>query len=301
MLAPLPTVNGVSPSYIWLGEGQWPTLLDFLLQRFPDVDSSTWQTRMAKGEVVDGKGQRLGPGSPFVRGMCVYYYRELSNETPIPFTETVLYRDDHLLVVDKPHFLPVIPTGRFLHQTLLVRLKKNTGLAHLTPIHRLDRETAGVIIFSLNPASRGAYQSLFQSRAMFKQYHALAGALPGATFPLLRRSRIVDDEQFFRSKEIPGTPNAETRIELLAQQGEVCRYLLSPVSGRKHQLRVHLAALGIPILNDSFYPVAKPDGKDDFSQPLQLLAKSIAFSDPLTGQPRYFESPRELAFESLAD
>lgn len=300
MSAPLPMRDGVSPSYVWLPQGQWPSLLDFLLQRFPDVSAAIWISRMARGEVVAANGQHQQPDSPFIRGMCIYYYRELENETEIPFQESILYRDQHILVADKPHFLPVIPSGRFLRQTLLVRLKQATGLEQLTPIHRLDRETAGVIIFSLNPASRGAYQALFQSRAMFKQYHALAGPLPGAAFPLQRSSRIVDDEQFFRSKEIPGTPNAETRIELLAQQGEVCRYMLSPVSGRKHQLRVHLAALGIPILNDSFYPVAKPGGDDDFSQPLQLLAKSIAFTDPLSGQPRYFESPRELAFATLA-
>jgi tRNA pseudouridine32 synthase/23S rRNA pseudouridine746 synthase len=299
--APLPMRDGVSPSYVWLPQGHWPTLLDFLLQRFPDVGAAIWISRMARGEVVAGDGQRQQPDSPFIRGKCIYYYRELEHEADIPFRENILYRDQHILVADKPHFLPVIPSGRFLRQTLLVRLKQATGLEQLTPIHRLDRETAGVIIFSLNPASRGAYQALFQSREMRKQYQALAGLLPDAQWPLIRRSRIEDDAQFFRSCEVPGEANAETRIELQAHSGQVGQYLLQPVSGRKHQLRVHLAALGIPILNDSLYPTARACGDDDFTRPLQLLAKSIAFIDPLSGQARYFESRQQLLLPACSN
>lgn len=249
---------------------------------------------MRRGEVTDADGVPLQPDSPYRRGACIFYYRELEGETPIPFEAQVLYRDEHLLVVDKPHFLPVIPTGRFLHETLLVRLKKNTGLAHLTPIHRLDRETAGVIVFSHNPATRGAYQSLFQKRAVEKIYEALAPTVSHITFPMVYRSRMVDGQPFFRMEEAAGEPNSETRIEVLEKRGDVTLYRLRPVTGKKHQLRVHLAALGIPIINDAFYPVALPCKGDDVSHPLKLLARAISFADPLTGQQRHFESSREI-------
>lgn len=292
--APLPIRDGVTPSHVWLQKGPWPSMLDFLCARFPDVMAATWRERMARGEVVDGDGARLLPDSRYRWGICLFYYRELRGETPIPFEEQILYRDAHILVADKPHFLPVTPSGRFLHETLLVRLKKKLQLPDLTPIHRLDRETAGVILFSHNAASRGAYQALFQKRAVHKVYEALAPTLRGRTFPFTYRSRMVDGTPFFRMQEVAGTPNSETRIDLLEQRGARSLYQLQPVTGRKHQLRVHLAALGSPIVNDAFYPVALPCKADDMTQPLRLLARAIAFDDPMGGGRRYFESRRKL-------
>lgn len=294
MTFPLPIRDGVAPSYIWLPAGPWAHLLDFLVQRFAHIDAATWKARMARGEVVDAQGRRLLPDSPYQQGLCVFYYRELEGETAIPFEEIILYQDEHLLVVDKPHFLPVTPSGRFLHETLLVRLKRKTGLAHLTPIHRLDRETAGVIVFSHQPQTRGLYQALFREKAVTKIYEAFAPHLPGATFPFTYRSRLVRGQAFFRTEEAAGEPNSETRIDVLARHGAFSLYELRPVTGKKHQLRVHLAALGIPIANDAFYPEARPHGADDFSRPLQLLARSIAFTDPISGQARLFTSMRKL-------
>lgn len=269
-------------------------MLAFLSQRFPEVAPATWLSRMARGEVVDADGVRLQPDSRYRSDIRIFYYRELENETPIPFEEQILYRDAHILVVDKPHFLPVIPGGRFLHETLLVRLKKKLELPDLTPIHRLDRETAGVIIFSHHAASRGAYQSMFQKRLVQKVYQALAPTLHGRTFPFTYRSRLVEGTPFFRMQEAAGEPNSETHIDLIEQRGALSLYQLQPVTGRKHQLRVHLAALGIAIVNDAFYPDLQPDKADDMSQPLQLLARAIAFTDPISGQARCFESGRTL-------
>ncbi|WP_050478019.1 pseudouridine synthase [Herbaspirillum rhizosphaerae] len=298
--APLPLKDGVAPSYLWLQQepGLWEGvgMLAFLCARFPAISEAAWRQRMARGEVVNQQGEALTPMSPYRRGDCIFYYRDLDgSEEAIPFEETILHRDDHLLVVDKPHFVPVIPTGRFLHESLLVRLKKKTGLADLTPIHRLDRETAGVIIFSHNPDSRGAYQSMFQQRTMDKTYEALAGMLEGRDFPFVYRSRLVDADKFFLMREEEGEANSETHIDLIERRGERALYRLNPVTGRKHQLRVHMAALGVPIVNDNFYPHTVPAGAaDNYDTPLKLLARSIAFTDPLSGDVRYFESLRKL-------
>ena len=294
MKEPLPTVGGVGPSRQRLPAGRWETVLDFLRERFPGVGAETWLSRMSRGQVVDEAGLRLGPRTPYRAGACVFYYRELESETKIPFAERVVYTDEHILVADKPHFLPVAPAGRFLRETLLVRLKRQGAPDGLVPAHRLDRETAGLVLFSLNPATRGRYASLFREREVTKVYEALARAATEIDFPLTRRSRIVAGEPFFRMKETAGEPNSETRVGVLKSMGDVTLYELRPVTGRKHQLRLHLSALGIPIINDRLYPDISPADEDDFSRPLRLLARSISFRDPLTGRERHFESDRKL-------
>lgn len=290
MKKPLPTINGVGPSCLRITDNSGRTVLECLVRRFPRMAADTWISRMGNGHVVDENGTRLTPDSPCRTGGYIFYYRELEKEAPIPFEETVLYGDDHIVVADKPHFLPVVPSGRYLRETLLVRLKEKLRLDNLVPLHRIDRETAGIVIFSHNPESRGKYASLFQRRSVHKVYEALALHVPGLQFPIERASRIVAGKPFFRMEETQGPPNAHTRISIIEIKHEIARYRLEPLTGRKHQLRVHMAALGIPILNDRIYPVTLPAGEDDLSRPLKLVARSVEFADPLTGRPRYFES-----------
>ena len=289
---PLPTRDGVGPSCVALPEGAWPTIAAFLVQRFPLIPADVWTARIANGEVVDEHGLSVTAQRPHQARLRVFYYRAIDAEPRIPFTETVLFQDELLVAVDKPHFLPITPGGRHLQETLLVRLKRSLGIDTLAPIHRLDRETAGVVVFSVQPATRGAYAQLFAQRQVSKHYEAIAPWRADLELPLTHRSRLVEDEHFMRMREVPGAPNSETRIELLEVLGERARYSLSPVTGRKHQLRVHCAALGIPILNDLMYPRLSAQGSDDFTRPLRLIARAIAFHDPITDRPRLFSSQR---------
>lgn len=297
----LPTRHGVSPSCVGLPGGAWPTFTDFLVERFPAIAHETWLARMAANLVVDEFGAPVTPERPYRGHMRLYYYRDLPPEPRIPFEATVLFQDEHLVVADKPHFLPVTPSGHYLQETLLVRLKNQLGLENLIPIHRIDRETAGLVLLSIQPAERDAYQALFRRHEVRKHYEAIAPWRPELALPLRRQSRIVQDEPFFRQREVPGAPNSDTLIALLETRGDLARYALSPVSGKKHQLRVHMNALGAPILNDRMYPPVTPTPEDDFDRPLQLLAQSIEFVDPITGQARHFASRRTLSWAPEGD
>jgi tRNA pseudouridine32 synthase/23S rRNA pseudouridine746 synthase len=300
----IPTRDGVSPSCVALplrpaGDHCWPTLLDFLAERLPAVDRGAWQRRLSSGQVLDDHGQPVRSDDAYRGGGRLYYWRALDDEPEIPFEATVLFQDAHLLVVDKPHFLPVTPTGRFVRQSLLVRLKQATGIETLSPIHRIDRETAGVVVFSLRPQDRGAYQALFRERAVDKVYEAIAPFDATVALPRVHRSRMAEDPAaFYRMTEIDGEPNSETAIALMERRGAWARYRLEPVTGRRHQLRVHMAALGLPLTGDQFYPRVRrgPGEAEDFADPLRLLARGIAFSDPVTGQARRFESSLDLAW-----
>ena len=291
-LAPLPTRDGVGPSCVALPEGPWPTIAAFLVQRFPAISASVWAARIERGEVVDEHGVPVTPTRPHQPRLRVFYYRGIDAEPPIPFTETILFQDELLVAVDKPHFLPVTPGGRYLQETLLVRLKRSLGIDTLVPIHRLDRETAGVVVFSVQPATRAAYAALFAQRQVTKHYEAIAPWRADLELPLTHRSRLVEDEHFMRMREVPGAANSETRVALLEVCATLARYSLSPVTGRKHQLRVHCAALGIPICNDLLYPRLFAQGSDDFTRPLRLIARSLTFADPVSGATRHFASPR---------
>lgn len=291
----LPTRDGVGPSVVGLPAGPWATLADFLAERFPAVAAAVWARRLAGGEVVDEAGAAVAGDAPYRPGGRLYYYREIEAEPRLPFDEAVLFQDDLLLAVDKPHFLPVTPSGRHLQETLLVRLKRRWGIDTLAPLHRIDRETAGVVLFSLQPATRAAYQRLFAQREVDKQYECIAPFRPELELPLTRHSRIEEDPAcFMRMREVEGEPNAQTHIELLERHGDLARYRLRPTTGRRHQLRVHCAALAMPIAGDLIYPTLQPVDADDWTRPLQLLAQRIAFTDPVSGAARCFESQRQL-------
>lgn len=281
----------VRPSYLHLPQGDWATVLDCLCARFPGIAREVWLARMARGLVLDSSNRPLGPDEPYREALRVQYFREVVDERVIPFTEQVLFADEHIVVADKPHFLPVMPAGDYAEQTLLTRLCQRLDNPHLAPLHRIDRHTAGLVLFSANPASRGRYQALFRERQIDKRYQAIAPALPQLEFPLYRRTRLEKGEPFFRMHEVPGIANSETLLEVLERHEDWWRYRLYPITGKQHQLRVHMAALGAPICNDTFYPELNDEkGVDDFNRPLKLLAHSLRFKDPLSGEVRAFES-----------
>ncbi|WP_159015358.1 pseudouridine synthase [Cognatiluteimonas profundi] len=283
-----PTTDGLAASRLQLPPGSWTTVLDCLCERFPAIPRDTWIDRFARGRVLDATGTALHVDAAYRLGAEIRYFREVVDEPRIPFEESVLHVDADLVVADKPHFLPVTPAGRHVRETLLSRLVRRLGNPDLVPLHRIDRDTAGVVLFSANPATRDAYQSLFRAHRIRKRYEAIAPALPALAFPITRASRIVPGEPFFRMQEVEGAPNSETRIDVISRDDALWRYALEPVTGRKHQLRVHMAALGAPIHDDPSYPHLTPI--EGHARPLQLLARSLDFIDPLTGSQRHFET-----------
>jgi len=298
--------DGVSPSCVALPRMKrppWPLLVDYLAERLAVVSRDEWLERMALGEVVDEQGHPLRADARYENGARVYYWRRLPHEPAIPFQEKVVYQDECLVVADKPHFLPVTPGGRYVQETLLVRLKRQLDLPNLSPLHRIDRETAGLVCFSVRPQDRDAYQRLFRDRRIDKAYEAIAPADDALHEPLVRRSHILEQEgEFYRMREARPdenlAPNSETRIQLIERRGDWARYRLEPVTGKRHQLRVHMHALGLPLRGDQFYPVVKrgPDELEDYAEPLRLLAQYLGFDDPVTGQRRDFYSQLALSW-----
>lgn len=291
---PLPKRHGLDPARLRLPEdGTWATIRDHLVERLPRVLPARIDKMLIDGAIVDLDGP-IAPDAPYVPGGAVWFHRDLPDETPVPFDITVVHRDDTLLVVDKPHFLSTIPRGQHILETALVRLRRELELPDLIPAHRLDRTTAGLVLFVIDPARRGAYQTLFHRRRVRKQYEAIAPYDPELRLPRTVRSRIVKERSILRAFETEGEPNAETLIELLEHRDGLGRYRLSPHTGRTHQLRLHMNGLGVPILGDDFYPELTDRPLGDFTRPLQLLAARLAFTDPVSGEERRFETTRTL-------
>lgn len=271
--APLPVRDGLGPARLRLHGG--PVLAE-LNSRFG----------VRPREVVDAGGTPVDETTVLPAGSFVYLYRELPDEVAVPFEIPVLHRDDDIVVVDKPHSLATMPRGRHVAQTALVRLRRELDLPELSPAHRLDRLTAGVLLFTTRRELRGAYQTLFARRAVRKTYLARAAGVPSVRLPHTVRSRIVKRRGFLQAAEEPGVPNAETLVQALGDG----LYRLTPKTGRTHQLRVHMASLGLPIIGDPLYPNVIDVAPDDFSRPLQLLAHTLEFDDPITGTHRRFVS-----------
>lgn len=291
--------EGVSASRVYLPADQaHSNLLSFFIAQFPHIKAGEWEQRFNEGLILDIEGQPLEAGDPYQPNTHLLYFRRLAREPEIPFKEQILFQDEHILVADKPHFLPVTPSGLYLHQTLLNRLKKTTGIQTLSPLHRIDRDTAGLVIFSINPNERALYQNLFRDRAVKKVYEAIAPFSEALSkrLPITYQSRLQESEHFLQMQEVEGEPNSDTLIELIQENKPWAKYRLTPGSGKKHQLRCHLNALGAPIKHDQIYPVLTPYQEYDLdtSKPLQLLAKEIAFQDPITEQARSFHSLRTL-------
>ncbi|MFT4260519.1 pseudouridine synthase [Microbacterium sp.] len=299
MASPLPVRDGVGATRLHVPlRGDWPTIAAYMIERFFHLDPQRLLVRFDRGEIVARDGRPLARDTPLGAEEFVWYYREPPLEREIPFEVDVLHEDRDLVVVDKPHFLPTTPGGKYLRNSALVRLRNLLGTPELTPIHRLDRATAGLLMFSARQETRGAYQLLFENRAVRKTYEAVSARPAGwdaAAFPLVYRNHIRKNRgEVCVQVDAAREPNSETLIEVLSADERVVHTLLHPHSGKMHQLRVHLAALGLGILNDGFYPVLLPEAPDDFARPLQLLARELRFTDPLSGEPRRFVTRRSL-------
>lgn len=295
----LPNFNGVGPSKVYLPAGPYTTVLDFLEKRFSRGTRDGWSQRMRAGRVINHEGLPLPPDAPYLPHSRIYYYREQTENFVIPFQEEIIYEDEHLLVADKPHFLPVTPVGPYIQETLMVRLRNRTGLEHLSAVHRLDLETAGLVIFTKQLHTRNLYAELFRKRQVVKTYLAVAAYSDKHTWPKLCRSRIESSARFMQMHEVQGVDNAITQVQMLTRQESHALYQLSPQTGKKHQLRVHMNALGIPIYHDQIYPFMQtyiaPEHRQ-YDKPLQLLAHKLAFVDPLSGHSHLLTSRLTLAF-----
>lgn len=296
MRRPLPLRDGVDPVRIRLADpGQGPrSIPEELRRRFPDRLDEL-DAALADGLVVTADGSPVTSATRRRRGMDVWTYRAPGPEFAVPDQLEVLHADDRLVVVDKPHFLSTTPRAGHVTETALVRARRDLGLDDLAPAHRLDRLTAGVLLFTADPAHRGAYQDLFARRRVRKTYLAVAPAPEGTPEVRERSSRLHKTRGILQAREVAGEPDAHTRITLLDIRDRLGLFRLEPTTGRTHQLRVHMNALGTPILGDDLYPDIREIIPGDFSDPLQLLAESIAFTDPVSGEEREFRTRRRLA------
>jgi len=279
------------------------SVLEYLIIQFPKINPQVWQRRMAEGKVHWHDGTLITKDSPFKAQQRVYYYREVENEPTIPFAEEIIYQDDEILVVHKPHFLPVTPGGIYINECLQSRLRNKTGLDNLQAVHRLDRVTAGLVLFSVNPATRNLYHNLFETRQIEKTYHAIANInqtddsiekIVGQKWEV--KNRIVKSEPKFLMQTTEGEANSHSLIHCLKQSNNKALFELKPVTGKTHQLRLHMQSLGWPILHDKYYPTLQEESADDYSRPLQLLAKELHFIDPVSHEARAFMSHANLAF-----
>ncbi|MGY1552219.1 pseudouridine synthase [Microbacterium sp. A588] len=308
MASPLPMRDGVGATRLHLPHtGPWPTISAYMVERFFHLDEQFLLERFDRGEIVMADGSAVSRDAPLDAAEFIWYYREPPVETEIPFHAEILHQDDDLVVIDKPHFLPTTPAGRYVQNSALVRLRRQLDNPDLAPIHRLDRATAGILMFSARVQTRGAYQMLFQRREIEKVYEAVSSrperwdpdspSLDGQSFPLTVRCHIEKlRAQVCVEVDHVREPNSETVVELIDSDDDVIHTLLRPHTGKMHQLRVHLASVGAGILHDNLYPVLTDEKPDDHQRPLQLLARELRFIDPLSGNERKFMTRRTLQY-----
>lgn len=302
--SPLPQRQGVDAVRIRLPfSGEWATVGEYLVARLSGAAPGAVAEMLDSGLVVGADGHPVGAHAPYVPGLYLWFHRDLPAEVPVPFPLEVVYRDSHLVVVDKPHFLATTPRGGHVTETALARLRRELGIPGLGAAHRLDRLTAGLVLFVVRPEERGLYQTLFGERRVRKEYEAIAPYDASLALPRTVRSRIVKERGVPAAREVEGQVNAETLVELVGRKDGLGRYRLTPRTGQTHQLRVHMSALGVPILGDPLYPVVTgPVPAGDFRRPLQLLARRLEFTDPVTGVEHRLRSGRTLrAWESYQD
>jgi len=292
----------VDPVRVRLPAGdEWATVRDHLVARLA-AGAGVIDGMLDAGRIVGIDGRPVPRDMPYVPGMFVWFDRDLPDEERVPFEVGIVYRDEHIVVADKPHFLATTPRGSHVAETALARLRKQLGVPALGAAHRLDRLTAGLVLFVVRPEERGAYQSLFRDKRVAKEYEAVAPYVPELILPRTVRSRIVKERGVLAAREVEGEPNAVSRVDVLEHRNGRARYRLTPRTGQTHQLRVHMSSLGVPILGDPLYPVVTdPVAVGDFRRPLQLLARGLEFTDPVTGREHRFASPRTLRAWSSYD
>ncbi|MBT2369576.1 pseudouridylate synthase [Streptomyces sp. ISL-10] len=296
--SPLPQRDGIDPVRLRLPadpDGLWATVRDHLVERYANaIGAEQVDAMLDQGRVVSADGP-VTADEPYEAGRYLFFHRDFAAEERVPFEVGIVHRDERVVIADKPHFLATVPRGSHITETALARLRRELGLTELQPAHRLDRLTAGLVLFVVRPGDRGAYQTLFRDRRVRKEYEAIAPYDPGVALPRTVRSRIEKERGVLAAREVPGEPNSESRIELMEVRGTLGRYRLLPATGRTHQLRVHMNSLGLPLLYDPVYPQVLGPGPEDYSRPLQLLARSLEFTDPMSGEPCRFESRLRLS------
>ncbi|GAC33115.1 pseudouridine synthase [Paraglaciecola polaris] len=276
------------------------TVLEFLILKFPAISAQVWQQRMADGKVHWHDGGLIHAQTAFTAQQRVYYYREVEREPVIPFAENIIFQDELILVAYKPHFLPVMPGGGYVEECLQNRLRHKCGNQHLQAVHRIDKATAGLVLFSVNPKTRQQYHRLFEAHQIDKTYQAIASTNdkePAENQQWEIKNRLEKSEPRFLMRIVEGAANSHSRIRCVKRAGDKALFELNPVTGKTHQLRLHMQSLGWPLLNDSYYPNLQPSQPDDFTKPLQLLAQQLAFTDPITEQARRFSSNTELRLD----
>lgn len=292
--SPLPQRHGLDAAWVRTPDNdphtvpRWATMSDFLRDRL--VAAAQVAGMLAAGEFVDQAGHAWTGRESYRPNTFVWFHRPLAPEPVVPFPVEVLYADARIVVVDKPHFLATTPRGTHVSESVLAKVRNLLDLPDLVPAHRLDRLTAGVLVLTVDRRHRAAYSGLFQSHSVHKSYEALAPSNPSLEFPQRVSSRIEKRRGSLQAELVAGEPNAETLIDLLESRGKCGRYQLTPVTGKTHQLRVQMAALGLPILGDSLYPKVLAVANDDFTTPLQLVARRLSFIDPIDQSPRDFTS-----------